>query len=169
MTITVTIDPREEDIASLHRAATAMKDSGDVDKAIYALQKAQKLMRESSFSHTTESWLRLPLFLQQGGKFDEAMVEFDRLLDDTDARIADEFSHQPEFIQHGATHHVRATIYDKMRLACKRQKLSEYAAEYEVLRDKYRKEHQRYIKKLELYRKRESAKHEKDCAARRGV
>lgn len=152
--ISLIIDSSKEDeeISALHREATRLKDVGDLDKAIAALQKAQNLMRRSNVVNTTESWLRLPLFLQQGGRFDEAMVEFNRILAETDTRIANEFSHQPEFAQHGFTHHVRATIYDKMRAACKRQNLGDEAARYLALRNEYMEKDEQFKVRLEKYR-----------------
>lgn len=73
---------KDEETAALHRKATSLRDAGDLDSAIVALQKAQERMRQSNFSHTAESWVRLPLFLQQAGRFHEAELEFQRLLDD---------------------------------------------------------------------------------------
>jgi tetratricopeptide (TPR) repeat protein len=143
----------DEEIAALHREATRLKDAGDWDKAIAALQKAQNMMRRSNVANTTESWLRLPLFLQQGGRFDEAMEEFNRLLAETDARIANEFSHQPEFAQYGFTHQVRATIYNKMRVACKRQNLLDETARYKALHDEYMGKDEQFRVAFEKYKK----------------
>lgn len=147
-------------ISVLHREATQLKDSGEWDKAIAALQEAQELMRKSDEIHTIERWLRLPIFLQQGGRFDEAMQEFNRLLDELNDRTADEFDHQPEFIQRGATYHQRAAIYNKMKVACKRQKLPEEAAKYEKLRDEYYAKHEEYMKERDDYMKQEHARFE---------
>lgn len=73
---------KDEETAALHREATRLRDAGDLDSAIVALQKVQERMRKSSFSNTAERWVRLPLFLQQAGRFNEAELEFQRLLDD---------------------------------------------------------------------------------------
>lgn len=142
---------RDSRISVLHRDATKLKDLGEWDKAIDALQEAQELMRKSDELHTMESWLRLPIFLQQGGRFDEAMQEFNRLLGEVDSRTAQEYSHHPEFMQHGATHHRRAAIYNKMKVACRRQKLPEEAAKYEKLRDEYYAKHEEYGKEREVH------------------
>lgn len=114
----------DEEAAALNREATQWKKSGDWDKAIAALQKI-----------SGGAGLRLPSFLQQAGRFEEAMEEFNRLLGEVDANAADMFSHQPEFIQKGQALHVKATIYDKMRLACKRQKLPDEEGKYAALCD----------------------------------
>ncbi len=158
---------RNSRISVLHREATQLKDSGEWDKAIAALQEAQELMRKSDDIDTIERWLRLPIFLQQGGRFDEAMQEFNRLLDELNDRTAREFSHQPEFIQRGATHHQRAAIYNKMKVACKRQKLPEKAAKYEKLRDECLEKHQKYMEERDIYWKEQSALREAKRAERR--
>lgn len=147
---------RNSIISVLHREATQFKYDEKWDKAIASLQKAQELMRESDENHTIESWLRLPIFLQQGGRFDEAMLEFSRILDELNERTAKEYSHHPKFMQIGATHHQRAAIYNKMKVACKRQKLPEEAAKYEKLNHKYLEKHDEYRKECEKYRKLES-------------
>lgn len=143
-TITATID---EETAELSREATRLKDAGDMDGAVQALKKVK--------DRTGTAGVRLPLFLQQAGRFDEAMVEFNILLSEVDEQYARDFSHQPEFIQKGQALHAKATIYDKMRLACKRQKLPEEAAKFESLRDNFRDEFEAYREVADRhYRKR---------------
>lgn len=159
----------DEEVSAHHREATQLKDAGNLNKAIAALQKAQNLMRRSNVANTTEGWLRLPLFLQQGGRFDEAMEEFNRLLVETDARIAKEFSHQPEFAQHGFTHHVRATIYDKMRVACKRQKLPDEVEKYKALSDEFLDKHEKFQKVWKKYDDARSAKQIAEIEKKAGI
>lgn len=76
---------KDEETAALHREATRLRDAGDLDNAIVTLQKVQERMRKSNFSNTAERWVRLPLFLQQAGRFNESEFEFQRLLDDLPA------------------------------------------------------------------------------------
>lgn len=166
---------KDEETASLHREATRLKDAGDWDGAVAALQKAQDRMRKSNFSHTTEGWLRLPLFLQQGGRFDESMDEFNRLLNEVDERMANEFSHQPKRFWLGFAHHPRSVIYDKMRVACKRQKLLVEADKYETLRDEFRDKGEKFKKKFDAWhskdmeRKRAELEKEYPSLARRKI
>lgn len=149
---------RDEETAELHREATRLKDAGDWDGAVAALQKAQERMRKSNFSHTTESWVRLPLFLQQAGRFEEAMTEFNRLLDEVDDLMAKEFSHQPERFWAGFAYYPRVVIYNKMKVACKRQKLPDDAAKYEALRDEYRDKHEKFNKKFDTWHRKDMAR-----------
>lgn len=144
--------------AALHREATRMKVAGDWDGAVSALQKAQELMRNSNVINTTESWVRLPLFLQQAGRFEEAMEEFNRLLNEIDTLKAKESSQFPDKFRLGFTHHPRAVIYDKMRVACKRQKSLEEAANYEVLRDEQREKHEDFRKEFDVWHRMDMAR-----------
>jgi NTP pyrophosphatase (non-canonical NTP hydrolase) len=70
-----------------------------------------------------ETFLRLPMYLQQAGRFDEALIEFKLML-------------QGKWSSAGAVrekHRVGARllelvrVYDKMRLACQRQKRQDFA------------------------------------------
>ena len=74
------------DDAELLKLATQYKSDGDWDKAIAALRQAQAGMLASGVLYPAATWCRLPLYLQQAGKFDEAMQEFDFLLRDLPRR-----------------------------------------------------------------------------------
>lgn len=141
-TISATID---EETAELSREATKLKNAGDMDGAVQALKKVKY--------RTGTAGVRLPLFLQQAGRFDEAMTEFNILLSEVDAQYAKDFSHQPEFIQRGQALHAKATIYDKLRLACKRQKLYDEATKYQILRDDLREKFEAYNEVADKYQK----------------
>lgn len=132
-TIKVATSELDEKIARLHREATACKDAGDWGGAIDRLTDAVALMERSGISYPDERWLRLGIFLQQAGRFDDAMRYFERMLNDTDRRIAKESSHCSELVQRRFGHIRRAHIYDKMRLACRRQGKPEDAKNYEQL------------------------------------
>jgi hypothetical protein len=125
----------DQRIAELHREATRLSDSGDLSAAIKALMEAQEKMRHSNISYPTESWTRLPLYMQRGGLFSESMNEFNKLLDELGDRISRELSHQPKRFHAGFCCHPRAVIYDKIRLACSRQGNKEEAGKYLKLRD----------------------------------
>lgn len=116
-------------ISNLEKQATEFKKAKDWNSAIECLKKARELR-----GYSTD---RLPLFLQQAGLFNEAMTEFKRLLDEVDPYCASMFSHQPKTIQRGQSYHMRASIYNKMRLACEREKLLEEASKYALSSDKY--------------------------------
>jgi tetratricopeptide (TPR) repeat protein len=127
--VVVTKDPVDEQIAALHREATTHKGSS-WDAAIACLKQAATLMRKRKGGYTINRWLRLPLFLQQAGYFDEAMREFEKLLSETiPRRKKDTPNPTPHMVEMFAQSDY-AAIYDKMQLACKRQKLAEKAAVY---------------------------------------
>lgn len=141
MNITITVSHSETDkkIAALHREATRYKDV-DWDKAIACLQEAAVLMRKNKKSiHEVDRWLRLPVFLQQAGRFDEAMQEFKQLLKEVKPRVKRELARVPyptavELHTHLNYYH----IYDKMRMVCKRQKLVVETKEYQALYEQHK-------------------------------
>ncbi|MDP2430505.1 MAG: hypothetical protein Q8O33_00565 [Pseudomonadota bacterium] len=125
--------PEEREVADLNREATRHKQAKDWDAAIACLQRAQALMRTHQLSNTVEIWLRLPLFLQQAGYFEESMAEFNALLSDAKPLIARDYAHATANVRRSLLSTHLARIHDKMRVACKRQKLFEAAARHERL------------------------------------
>lgn len=143
-TITATID---EETAELHRRATALKDAGDMDGAVEALKKVK--------DRTGTAGVRFPLFLQQAGRFDESMEEFNRLLNEVESISAKDFGHHPERFWKGFSYQPRSEIYDKMRLACKRQKLPDEAAKYEALRDEFREKSDKFKEEFDEWHRKD--------------
>lgn len=125
----------EERSSELLKDATKKKDEKDLDGAISCLREAYKLMAQSTISYPIETFLRLPLYLQQAGRYAEAVEEFEKLLRNAPAKIAKEFSHVSAKRQNGLAAMERATIFDKMRLAAQREKQFVYSAYYQVLSD----------------------------------
>lgn len=125
----------EERSSGLLKEATQKKDEKDMEGAISCLREAYMLMAQSTISYPIETFLRLPLYLQQAGRYVEATVEFESLLSNTSAKIAKEFSHVPTKKQDGLAAMERAIIFDKMRLAAQREKQFVYAGYYQVLSD----------------------------------
>lgn len=150
--------PEEREIAELNREATRHKSAGDWDAAIACLRRAREIELINGIPRGAEPSLRLPLFLQQGGYFDAAMVEFDRLLSEADAIASFGLEHQPDFYRTGYAQHVRALIYDKMRVACKRAKRSDLVRQYAEACDRHRDEFERYRRMMDMHRERESKK-----------
>ena len=126
----------EQRIAALHREATEHKASKEWDKAIACLQEAERLKPKVATIYPVKHALRLPLFLQQAGRFDEAMQEFQKLLDGTEARIAHQFSHQKKTVQKKLAHADYADIYKAMSTACKREKRMDLTEKYQNLSKK---------------------------------
>ena len=125
----------EETSKNLLKEATQKKDDGDLTGAITCLREAYKLM--SRPEHTTiypiDTYLRLPLMLQQAGLYNEAIVEFKSLACGTPTKIAKEFSHAPKNTQYSLVAMNYAKIFDKMRLAAHRERHLVQAVYYRVL------------------------------------
>jgi tetratricopeptide (TPR) repeat protein len=115
------------DIYSLERKVTALKKSGDMDGAISLLRVLKEKYRLDSDEHSVSKHLRLPLYLQKAGRWREALIEFEALLDE-DAPLS---PHIEVRIME------QSTIHDKMRLAYQRQGDNDTAITYGILA-KYR-------------------------------
>lgn len=125
----------EEKSTELLKEATKKKNGKDLDGAITCLRTAYKLMAQSNISYPIETYLRLPLYLQQAGHYTESIAEFEKLLSNSPQKIAKEFSHISKQEQKGLSAMECSTIYDKMRLASQREKQFNYAVYYQILSD----------------------------------
>jgi len=123
----------EEKSSDLLKEATKKKNEKDLDGAVACLREAYKLMAQSSISYPVETYLRLPLYLQQAGRYKESIVEFETLLRNSPDKIAREFSNITKKKQKGLSAMECAAIYDKMRLASQREKYFSHAVYYQVL------------------------------------
>lgn len=92
----------EEHIRQLHLKATEIKKD-DINTSIDCLQEAQLLLDEVDTQYPISTYLRLPLFLQQADRMDEAEIIFKQLLDSRNDKWD------------------KATIEDKWTLAEKRE------------------------------------------------
>ncbi|MFA7269845.1 MAG: hypothetical protein WC073_10915 [Sterolibacterium sp.] len=139
-TVTVQVNPPDEEFMRLSREATEAKKAKDWGRAIDCLRQIKdRVLASGDFP----SCMRLPLFLQQAGRFDEAMAEFNLLIQQTKPRIDREFAHALPSVRRSVVASTRMRIYDKMRLACQRQKLpretERYAKLYEQQRELWAK------------------------------
>lgn len=159
--------PEERAVADLHREATRHKQAKDWAAAIACLQRAQALMRTHELSNTVETWLRLPLFLQQAGRFEEAMAEFGLLLEEAKPLIARDHAHATANVRRSLLASHLARIHDKMRVACKREKLFEQAAHHEHLAEQQWAVHAKLRPLIDAERKRKYEAHEARMAALR--
>jgi tetratricopeptide (TPR) repeat protein len=124
---------RDDKVAELLRQATAFKEKKEWDAALDVLTEAKKLMLVSPVSYPAETWCKYPLYLQQAGRFEEAMSEFQFLLDDLehrarhDAQLDDPNvgpeSQKLEYYE-GIIRNNSRIIKEKMALAQSRQKKS---------------------------------------------
>lgn len=119
----------EAEVSRLHREATAYKGQ-DWTRAILALQAAATLDREHQCWSDATRMVRLPVFLQQAGHYEAAMVEFERLLQRVPGYADAQLELKPRLDRQLCLHRQYEIIYDKMRLACKRQQLPDLAAQY---------------------------------------
>lgn len=95
--------------AVLLKEATAKKKEKDWDSAIALLREAYAEIQKEGIEHGIDTYLRLPLFLAEAGKRDEAWAEFNRLL-------VNVHNDCPELVP---MNHSR--VYDKMRLTLQRE------------------------------------------------
>jgi tetratricopeptide (TPR) repeat protein len=105
--------PLEGDPGQLLKQATARKQAGDLDRAVELLREAYKQIEQGNIGYPVDTFLRLPLYLQQAGRTDEAWQEFNLLLKRAQAN---EIS-SPEVAPMECS-----TIYDKMRLFLQRER-----------------------------------------------
>lgn len=139
-TVTVQVNPPDEEFTRLSREATEAKKANDWDRAIDCLRQIkERVLANGDFPSCT----RLPLFLQQAGRFDEAMEEFNLLIHQTKPRIDREFSHALPYARRSVVASSLMRIYDKMRLACQREKRHDDADRYARL---YEQHHALWVK-----------------------
>lgn len=129
----------------LLKLATSYKYDGDVKEAIRCLRFFKKKPHDETSGIPISSHLRLPLYLQEAGFFDEAMKEFNDLLRGVDSYVDDVFNHQPLKIRRMLAHARNYSIYDKMRLACEREGKIDDAHKYNNLYVKHKKAHTKAI------------------------
>jgi tetratricopeptide (TPR) repeat protein len=96
----------------LLKEATYYKREGNINKAILLLRKAYKILETTPIQYSINIYLRLPLYLQQARRTDEAWVEFNNL-------ITKGYPNQPRDIAGVLLDN--SVIYDKMRLFLERE------------------------------------------------
>lgn len=158
--------PAEAHIRKLNLAATDLKQS-DIGTAIEYLRRVRSIADAiDNKSVTTECYLRLPLFLQKAGRMDESLAEFEILLANVDRYIHVHSQMSALSVEH-SRHGYLATIYDKLRLAWKREKNNAKSAEAEKAYWLHRNEQQRLWSLLEEERKAEMEQWRREREARR--
>jgi hypothetical protein len=97
---------------SLLKQATAQKRGGDVVAAIRTLRLAYEQIKKGLLTYSVDTFLRLPLYLQEAGRNDEAWSEFNKL-------IIEGYPNQLNDLGVRAMEHSK--VYDKMRLFLQRE------------------------------------------------
>ena len=136
----------EDRVSELHRQATIYKNDANWDKAIACLREAEKLKCGVETIYPIKHALRLPLFLQQGGYFNEAMAEFQKLLDGTEDRVLSWLPKRNISSKTMLIHADLMNIYQSMSTSCKREKLQALADEYAELAEEHKSLHMKLLK-----------------------
>lgn len=110
----------------LERQATALKQAGDWAGAIDCLKKAQAIRGP------LESDTRLAKYLQQAGRFDEAMEEIQSLLAGSLTWAESHFGHQPRSVRRCQQASWLARTHQDAALICKREKQKDMQAKHEA-------------------------------------
>lgn len=144
-------DLRNHDSAALLRAATAAKDSGNLEYAVELVRLGLQAGKTEGVEYGIQTSLKLPNYLASAGRRDEAWAAYNSLLIETTA-------------QRGANDEVlpfdHAAIYDKMRLFLQREKRFTEAIEFAVLS---------YLNEAEALRKQKRWKELEDTKATEGI
>ncbi len=100
-----------EKASAFLKEATALKKEGKITQAIEKLRQAYVQISKTDTDYGIEVFLRLPLYLQEAGRKDEAWREFNLLLTS---------GYQNMFKATWSWHLMESKIYDKMRLVLQR-------------------------------------------------
>lgn len=116
---------RPIDSGALLREATACKAAGNLDGAIDLLKQFWLAEPFETSGHTLEAYLRLPMYLQNAGRRDEAWRILTELLAN--------YVLSTEKLNEQVLPMMHSEIYDKMRLFWQREGKSAVAVKYGVL------------------------------------
>lgn len=101
---------RDDETASLLRAATAHAEAREWHAALDCLRQAKARMIESPIHYPIETWCKLALYLSRAGRLEESMQEFDWLLADLPRRARKESFMEDPNVTFGKTR--KKTIYN---------------------------------------------------------
>jgi hypothetical protein len=113
----------DDTVQKLLKEASQKKRNGDLDGAIALLKAAYKELDRHSWSFPIEVYLRLPLYLHEAGRKDEAWEELNRLT----LWVNSKPRYSPE-----VTPMELSAIWDKMRLVLQREGKNDYALQFAV-------------------------------------
>ncbi|MBI2852050.1 MAG: hypothetical protein HYX84_02960 [Chloroflexi bacterium] len=107
----------------LLKEATAKKDAGDINGAIHILKKAYQAIGKLETIYAVNTFLRLPQYLQEAGRNDEAWHEYNLLL-------TKGYPNQMNNLELMPMDH--SIIYDKMRLFLQREGRNDLAVRFGI-------------------------------------
>jgi hypothetical protein len=113
----------KKDPDKLLKAATKARESGDLVKAISTLRDAYKAIAKTDVSYPVETFIRLPLYLQEAGDGASAWREFNELVQGKYHRSPSDKDLVPM---------EQSTVYDKMRLFLQREGQPALATAYGI-------------------------------------
>lgn len=128
----------EKRISELEKEATCLSKT-DLKRAIECLRESEKLKSQVGIGYSFKSYLRLPKFLHKDGKFDEAIVEFERLIEEAPSRAKRETPRQDYYSD------------SLFLLLCQPHEYNQLIQIYEAMSKVYRKE--KMIDKADYYEK----------------
>jgi len=114
---------KKKDPSKLLKEATAAKQSGNLCEAISLLRTAYKGISKGDLDYGTKTFLRLPLYLHEANRQEEAWNEFNDLL-------YKGYPNQSNDAQLIPMNH--SEIYDKMRLFLQREGKNDEALKYGI-------------------------------------
>ncbi|MEA3436837.1 MAG: hypothetical protein U9R43_10270, partial [Thermodesulfobacteriota bacterium] len=114
---------KKKDPSKLLKEATAAKQSGNIDEAISLLRAAYKVISKGDIDYGIKTFLRLPLYLQEAKRQEEAWTEFNNLL----VKGIPNQSNDPQLVPMN-----HSEIYDKMRLYLQREGRNSEAVKFGI-------------------------------------
>ena len=126
--------PRYKEVSDYGKLATQYSNT-DINLAITYLEKIWEINNTTDYDADLAQLVRLPKFLQQAGRFDEALVRCDELLDSSVDRMTARWSFHRlgSIIKDYFLALDRAAIYKCIALIYKREKNKEKSAYYKEL------------------------------------
>ena len=126
--------PRYKEVSDYGKLATQYSNT-DINLAITYLEKIWEINNTTDYDADLAQLVRLPKFLQQAGRFDEALVRCDELLNSSVDRMTARWGYH-EFGQVNIDYGValdKAGIYKCLAIIYKREKNKEKSAYYKEL------------------------------------
>ncbi len=126
--------PRYKEVSDYGKLATQYSNT-DINLAITYLEKIWEINNTTDYDADLAQLVRLPKFLQQAGRFDEALVRCDELLNSSVDRMTARWSFHRlgSIIKDYFLALDRAAIYKCIALIYKREKNKEKSAYYKEL------------------------------------
>jgi len=122
---------------ALLKEATRLKTQGDMKGAVEALEAANIAIAKGKTEYAVDTFVKLPLYLQQAGRGKEAVDKLIQLLDKYPSSWGQPFHRDNDGMIQSHLEKQRAIVYDKLRLVLQREKRYEEAIPYAVLAETY--------------------------------